>query len=160
MKHIVELSSEEHGYELFRYDSRREALAAIARLAEECSHAHRDGVVRRIGLVIGETPDTSEVEAKLSTFVCPKCGEDEINELNVCVVSHPVKQWNESGEPTSYGNPIVDWQSDYPYSVVSGDPTITFECANCMAQFERPKRNDLTQSREVRRRRPQSAARP
>ncbi len=77
-------------------------------------------------------------------FVCPKCGEDEINELTVCVVSHPVKNWSDAGEPTRYGNPIVDWQSDYPYSVVSGDPKITFECANCMAQFEHPKRNELT----------------
>jgi len=31
MKHIVELSSEEYGSEYFRYDSRSEALAGIAR---------------------------------------------------------------------------------------------------------------------------------
>ena len=73
-------------------------------------------------------------------FVCPKCGEDRINELSVCVVSHPVTGWNDSGEPTRYGGPIVDWQSDCPYSVVGGgDSKITFECSNCSAQFEKPK---------------------
>lgn len=144
MKHIVELSSEEYGSEYFLYDSRREALAGIARLAEECARGHKDDdVVRRVALVIGETPDSAEVEVKLSTFVCPKCGEDEINELNVCVVSHPVRKWNDVGEPTAYGNPIVDWQSDYPYNIVGGgDSKVTFECANCMAQFEQPKRRE------------------
>jgi len=143
MKHIVELSSEEYGDELFRYDSRREALAGIARLASECRRGQQDGVVRRIALVIGETPDINEVEAKLNGFVCPKCGEGEINELSVCVASHPVKRWSETGEPTAYGNPIVDWQSDYPYSTVGGgEAKVTFECANCMAQFEHPKRSE------------------
>jgi hypothetical protein len=79
----------------------------------------------------------------MSRFVCPKCGEDEINELTVCVVSHPVKTWSEAGEPAGYGNPIVDWQSDYPYSIVGGgDSKIQFECGNCMAQFEEPKRGE------------------
>ena len=79
----------------------------------------------------------------MSRFVCPKCGEDEINELTVCVVSHPVKTWSDAGEPTGYGNPIVDWQSDYPYSIVGGgDSKITFECGNCMAQFDEPKRSE------------------
>jgi predicted RNA-binding Zn-ribbon protein involved in translation (DUF1610 family) len=144
MEHIVELSSEEYGSEYFRYDSRREALAGIARLAEECARRHSDDdVVRRIALVIGETPDADEVGAKLSTFACPKCGEDEINELRVCVVSHPVKKWNDAGDPTGYGNPIVDWQSDYPYSIVGGrDSKVTFECGNCMEQFEQPKRDE------------------
>ena len=50
MKHIVELSSEEYGVELFRYDSRREALAGIARLAADCAR-QQDGVARRIALV-------------------------------------------------------------------------------------------------------------
>lgn len=144
MKHIVELSSEEYGSEYFRYDSRREALAGIARLAEECERgARHDDVVRRVALVIGEKPNIAEVEAKLSTFVCPKCGEGEINELTVCVVSHPVKKWSDIGDPTGYGNPIVDWQSDYPYSIVGGgDVKVTFECGNCMEQFEHPKRGE------------------
>lgn len=76
----------------------------------------------------------------MSTFVCPKCGEDEINELRVYVVSHPVKKWGSAGEPTGYGSPIVDWQSDYPYSTVAGGSQVSFECANCMEQFEEPKR--------------------
>ena len=41
MKHIVELSSEEYGNEYFRYDSRKEALAGIARLTEECALSQR-----------------------------------------------------------------------------------------------------------------------
>jgi hypothetical protein len=93
MKHIVELSSEEYGSEQFLHDSRREALAGIARLAEECARGHRvDGIVRRIAFLIGETPDEfAEREEKTGTFVCPKCASDEINELTVCVVSHPVR---------------------------------------------------------------------
>jgi hypothetical protein len=145
MKHIVELSSEEYGSEQFLYDSRREALAGIVRLAKECRRGHQgDGIVRRVALVIRGTPDEfAQVEDKMGTFVCPKCASDEINELTVCVVSHPVKNWSDAGEPTSYGNPIIDWQSDYPYSIVGGgDSKITFECANCMAQFENPKRSE------------------
>ena len=141
MKHIVKLSSEEFGDEFFAYDSRRDALAGMARLAEECARQN-DGVERRIALVVEESPEESEQENQ-SAFACPKCGTDEINELTVCVVSHPVKTWSTGGDPSSYGNPIVDWQSDYPYSVVGGgESKITFECSNCMAQFEHPKRRD------------------
>jgi predicted RNA-binding Zn-ribbon protein involved in translation (DUF1610 family) len=76
----------------------------------------------------------------MKKFVCPKCGGDEINELSVCVVSNPVTGWNDSGEPTRYGSPLVDWQSYYPYRVLGGcRSNITFECPNCMTQFERPK---------------------
>ena len=56
----------------------------------------------------------------MSRFVCPKCGEDEINELTVCVVSHPVKTGATPESRRVLGNPIVDWQSDYPYSIVGG----------------------------------------
>lgn len=84
----------------------------------------------------------------MSTFVCSKCGEDEINELTVCVISHPVKKWSDAGEPTAYGNPIVDWQSDYPYGIVGGvNSKVTFECANCMAQFEQPRESSEAESR-------------
>lgn len=77
------------------------------------------------------------------TFVCPQCGQDNINELGVYVVSHPVKRWSEDGESAVYGNPIVDWQSDYPYSIVGGgNAKVMFECDNCSAQFEHPKRAD------------------
>ncbi len=83
----------------------------------------------------------------MSKFVCPKCGEDEINELTVCVVSHPVKKWSDAGEPTGYGHPIVDWQSDYPYSIVGGgNSKVTFECANCMAHFEQPRESSEPKS--------------
>jgi predicted RNA-binding Zn-ribbon protein involved in translation (DUF1610 family) len=82
------------------------------------------------------------MEPTLSTFVCPKCGENEINELRVYVVSHPVKKWSDTGEPTGYGNPIVDWQSDYPYSTVGGNSKVSFECTACIEQFEHPKRSD------------------
>ena len=86
---------------------------------------------------------SKRMEATMSRFVCPKCGEDEINELTVCVVSHPVKNWSEAGEPAGYGNPIVDWQSHYPYSIVGGgDSKITLECRNCTAQFEHSKRGE------------------
>jgi hypothetical protein len=55
MKHIVELSSEDYGSEYFHYDSRKEALAGLARLAKASSREHkRDKVVRRVSLVIGE----------------------------------------------------------------------------------------------------------
>jgi hypothetical protein len=75
----------------------------------------------------------------MSVFICPKFASGEINELTVSVVSHPVKNWSEGGDPTSYGSPIVDWQSDYPYGIVGGgDSKVTFECANCMTQFEQP----------------------
>jgi transcription elongation factor Elf1 len=78
---------------------------------------------------------------QMKKFVCPKCGEDQINELSVCVVSNPVTGWTDSGEPTRYGGPIVDWQSDYSYNIVGGgDSKITFECSNCRTQFEQPKR--------------------
>jgi hypothetical protein len=71
MKGIVELSSEEYRSEQFLYDWRREALAAISRLAQECTRGHQDdGIVRRIALVIGETPDEfAEIEDKMGTFV-------------------------------------------------------------------------------------------
>ena len=78
-----------------------------------------------------------------STFVCPQCGQYDISELSVCVVSHPVKRWSDAGESTAYGTPTVDWQSDYPYSIVGGGNTkVMFECGNCSAQFEHPKRAD------------------
>jgi hypothetical protein len=66
MKHIVELSSEEYGYEQFLYDSLGEALAGIARLAQERARGYGDdGIVRRIALVIGEASEEfSGAEAK------------------------------------------------------------------------------------------------
>ncbi len=74
-------------------------------------------------------------------FVCPKCGEGEISEMTVCIVSHPIQSWSDAGEPVRYGHPIVDWQSSYPYSIVGGGSSkVTFECANCMEQFEHPTR--------------------
>jgi hypothetical protein len=142
MKHIVELSSEEYGSELFRYDSRREALAGIARLAGECS-GQQDGVVRRIALVIGETRDTDEVEAKLSAFLCPKCGSGDICELTLCVVIHRIGRWNQDGTPEEYEISEVDWDSDMPYDILEGPQKTehrpTFECTNCTAQFHIPK---------------------
>ena len=76
----------------------------------------------------------------MPNFVCPFCGNDEINELTVCVVSYPVKKWAASGEPTVYGNPIVDWQSDYSYNLLGGgEGKINFECPDCGKQFEEPK---------------------
>jgi hypothetical protein len=90
------------------------------------------------------TGGNSIAEGKMpEIFVRSNSGEGEINELAVFIISHPVKNWSPAGEPTSYGNPIVDWQSDYPYSIVGGgDSKITFECSNCMAQFEHPKRSE------------------
>ena len=81
-------------------------------------------------------------QAKLSAkLVCPKCGEDQINELTVCIVSHPVQSWSDAGDPVRYGHPIVDWQTNYPYSVAGGGSSkVIFECANCMDQFEHPAR--------------------
>lgn len=96
--------------------------------------------MKHIGRRSGE--EHGEGQAKLSgTFVCPQCGQDRINELTVCVVSNPVKKWSDEGEPAGYGHPIVDWQSDYSYSIVGGGSSkTTFECANCMEQFEHPTR--------------------
>lgn len=88
----------------------------------------------------GSTDTWLNVETKPS-FVCPNCGSDEIAELSVCVVSHPVKTWSESGEPQQYELAVVDWESDLPYSELfgtKGSPT-TFECRGCGAQFETPR---------------------
>jgi hypothetical protein len=141
MKHIVELSSEEYGVELFRYDSRREAVAGIARLAADCAR-QQDGVARRIALVIGETPYTDEVEAKLNAFLCPKCGSDDICELTLCVIIHRVGRWNQDGTPEEYEGSEVDWESDMPYDMLDGPQRTehrpTFECTNCTAQFHIP----------------------
>jgi predicted RNA-binding Zn-ribbon protein involved in translation (DUF1610 family) len=76
----------------------------------------------------------------LPNFVCPFCENDEINELTVCVVSYPVKKWGTSGEPTAYGNPIVDWQSTHSYNLVGGGSGANnFECPECGKHFAEPK---------------------
>ena len=75
-------------------------------------------------------------------FVCPECGSDEINELSMCVVAHPVTEWSYSGEPESFGDPEVDWDSDIPYLKLTMAPEPaprTLECSQCCEQFELPK---------------------
>jgi predicted RNA-binding Zn-ribbon protein involved in translation (DUF1610 family) len=96
--------------------------------------------MKHIGELSGEEHEGEQAQLSVS-FVCPKCGDDAINELTVCIVSHPVRSWSDDGEPVRYGPPIVDWQSSYPYSIVGGGGSkTTFECANCMEQFEHPAR--------------------
>jgi predicted RNA-binding Zn-ribbon protein involved in translation (DUF1610 family) len=77
-------------------------------------------------------------------FVCPKCGSDGIYELALCVVIHRVRRWSRTGTPIEYEAPEVDWESDMPYDSLAGfsreKTGVTFECANCMEQFEHPAR--------------------
>ena len=76
-------------------------------------------------------------------FVCPECGCDEINELSMCVVVYPVKEWSYSGEPEAFDDPEVDWDSDMPYMTGYGPanerPPRTLECSQCCEQFEIPR---------------------
>jgi|SRR5580658_8266948 hypothetical protein len=79
-----------------------------------------------------------------SEFVCPKCRSGNIYELSLCVVIHRIRQWNDAGIPEDYESPEVDWESDMPYDLLLKSPrkapVLTFECGECMAQFEHPKR--------------------
>jgi hypothetical protein len=76
-------------------------------------------------------------------FVCPKCASDQVNELSICVVTHPVIKWSDAGKPEDYEQGEVDWESDMPYAALRGpeaQPSITFECGRCGEQFGTPKR--------------------
>ena len=79
--------------------------------------------------------------------MCPKCGYGSINELSLCVVMHRVIEWNDNGQPTTYDEGKVDWESDMPYDLLGGPPDreskFTFECCRCGEQFEKPKPADI-----------------
>ncbi|MFI5352607.1 MAG: hypothetical protein ACHQZS_06535 [Candidatus Binatales bacterium] len=77
----------------------------------------------------------------MKRFICPKCGSDHIKELSICVVTHEVIKWSDSGEPEDYAQGEVDWESDMPYSALRGpeaQPSLTLECGHCGEQFEMP----------------------
>jgi predicted RNA-binding Zn-ribbon protein involved in translation (DUF1610 family) len=86
----------------------------------------------------------SAKQSRASRFVCPKCGSDGIYELALCVVIHRIRRWGKKGTPLEYESPEVDWESDMPYDSLAGfcreRTGATFECANCMEQFEHPAR--------------------
>lgn len=79
-----------------------------------------------------------------SEFVCPFCRSGNIYELSLCVVNHRVRNWNANGTPEEYEPPEVDWESDMPHDALLGfnreKTALTFECGNCLEQFEHPKR--------------------
>jgi predicted RNA-binding Zn-ribbon protein involved in translation (DUF1610 family) len=81
-------------------------------------------------------------------FVCPKCGYGSINELSLCVVTHRVAGWDLAGQPTEFGEPKVDWESEMPYDSLGGpldrEPKTIFECCRCGEQFEKPKPSDIS----------------
>jgi hypothetical protein len=83
----------------------------------------------------------------MNIFVCPKCGYGNINELSLCVVTHRVTEWEASGQPKEFGEPIVDFESDMPYEMlvppVDRELKPTFECCRCGEQFEKPKPADI-----------------
>jgi hypothetical protein len=85
----------------------------------------------------------------MTRFVCPRCGCEEIAELRLCVVSHPVVRWANSGKPEEYEEADVDWESDMPYASPD-DPEspreVTLECGQCFKHFDKPKR--LTRRRQ------------
>lgn|SRR5579872_4202909 len=89
-----------------------------------------------------------------SEFVCPKCKSGNIYELSLCVVIHPVRRWNKDGTAEEYEAPEVDWESDMPYDALLGrngkTPVLTFECGECMQQFEHPKPAEGFEGRVVR----------
>ncbi|MFZ0889625.1 MAG: hypothetical protein WA005_14325 [Candidatus Binataceae bacterium] len=79
----------------------------------------------------------------MTQFVCPRCGCGDIAELRLCVVSHPVAKWSNSGEPEDYEEAAVDWESDMAYLSPGGSETpreVTLECSQCGEQFEKPRR--------------------
>jgi hypothetical protein len=76
----------------------------------------------------------------MQQYVCPACGSDDLAELSVYVVEHPVRAWTESGEPMDYDLAQVDWNSQLPYSEFfrsASKDSLTLECRFCRAQFER-----------------------
>jgi predicted RNA-binding Zn-ribbon protein involved in translation (DUF1610 family) len=81
----------------------------------------------------------------MKRFVCPKCGSDHIKELSICVVTHEVIKWNDSGQPEDYAQGEVDWESDMPYAALRGPEArtgLTLECSRCGEQFRKAKRID------------------
>jgi len=88
----------------------------------------------------------------MKRFVCPKCGSDHINELSICVVTHEVIKWSDSGEPEDYAQGEVDWESDMPYSCLRGPrtkPVLTLECSYCGDRFHKAKRIDTRRAIKI-----------
>ncbi len=86
----------------------------------------------------------------MNRFVCPKCGCGDFAELSLCVLSHRVAKWSNSGEPEEYEQAEVDWESDMPYVCLGGPRTalkVTLECSHCGEQFEKPRRTDRPRKR-------------
>jgi hypothetical protein len=86
----------------------------------------------------------SHIQLRDSEFVCPKCRSGNIYELSLCVIIHRVRQWSDAGIPEDYEPLEVDWESDMPYDLLLKKPRKApvpiFECEECTAQFEHPKR--------------------
>ena len=60
---VVELRSEVHGDEPFKYDTLEEALAGGRRLLRDCKAEYRkDGIEREIVLVLGRIGEEEETE--------------------------------------------------------------------------------------------------
>ena len=64
MKVTVVLSSEPYGNEEFRYDSRRELLAGVARLFTACKRGTREDGIDRDVIIRIETNDQTDCELK------------------------------------------------------------------------------------------------
>jgi predicted RNA-binding Zn-ribbon protein involved in translation (DUF1610 family) len=88
----------------------------------------------------------------MKRFVCPKCGSDHIKELSICVVTHEVIKWSDSGEPEDYAQGEVDWESDMPYAALRGPGAragLTLECGHCGEQFRKAKRIDPRRATKI-----------
>lgn len=62
-------------------------------------------------------------------YGCPRCGSEQVREVQEVLVYYPVTAWDENGEPIDYGEPEVDWGSG---EVVEE----RFRCMECWTAFD------------------------